>query len=435
MRYQLMGRRKVLKATPTPNYPGAHLHSLPPEILNEIVGFIPSKQDLIHLGQTCRKLHQVVSRAVYRELTLTPTKFYAFGIGHLPLSRRGAPRESSRCTNAVKSVHVVNPPIQNKTNSTKIAGSYDIETLDRSADSYQDFVHVFRCLLSESFSIQHITLSEISPTFALPVDAPPSGLFRRSPKTPRRRLARLTLKAQSGWTIPVKSQHLSLFLQYFDIIEHLELVNFIIDDGFDLAQCSNRVVVHKVTFCSCRYSVKKKRALGVFTHCSDVVLDKVMSPQDLSLIDYVLMSAESRLTTLEMDMDSPIFYSFVGGTKTFNFPKFNPFFRLVCSKQGRYANVRHAILYNFDLAMCLEQVTASSAYAGADEWVVDDSGLSGFLRDLAEVPKLTMKIKSSKVCVKCGHKDDENKNWHNLLRHLKSTDLTIIGPDNKPVRI
>ena len=58
-----------------------------------------------------------------------------------------------------------------------------------------------------------------------------SNIFKRkAPKTKNRRLGKLVMKTQSGWSIPLRNTHLSLIAEYFDVIDELCLVNFIIDN-------------------------------------------------------------------------------------------------------------------------------------------------------------------------------------------------------------
>lgn len=429
MRYQFISRRKVLKAKPTPDYPSAHIHLLPPEILAEILGYVNSKPGLVNLGQTCRRFHQLTVKHIYRELNFNIVKFIEFGINHLPLPKKKGIKESSSCINAIRLVTITKPPIPNVQRSIKIAGSYSIEALEDNL-TYDLFVQVFRLLLTESYSIQHITLQEVAPNFAFPSDVSrksSSLVFRKPPKQIRRHLPHLTLKTQSGWTLPIRLSHFSAIFDYFDEIDHLELVNFIIDDEFDDGSVIKPAIINKVTFSGCKYSAKKKRAISLLSCCGSISLERIGAQGDLSLIDYV-RGLTNLLLELEIDMESPIFYLVVEGNKVLNYPKYNPFFRLVCSGEGRYSTLKHIFLKNFDISACVERTPMEE-----DDWVVDDQGLGGFLRDLASVKRLSIQIKSNKVCVKCGHIDEnasvEHKVWHKFFKQLEGTNLTIWGPN------
>ncbi|CAN3372597.1 hypothetical protein DIURU_004909 [Diutina rugosa] len=429
MRYQFISRRKVLKAEPTPDYPPAHIHSLPPEILTEIFGHVNSKPGLVNLGQTCRRFHQLTVKHIYRELDFNAIKFIEFGINHLPLPKKRGIKESSSCINVIKSITITKPPIPNVQRSIKIAGSYNIETSDDNS-TYNTFVQVFRSLLTESYSIQKITLDEVAPNFAFPSDTSrksSSSVFRKPSKQIRRHLPHLTLKTQSGWTLPARLNQFSAIFDYFDEIDHLELVNFIIDDDFDNATIVKTAVIKKVTFSGCKYSAKKRKVIPLLSSCNTISLERIGAQRDLSLIDYVRGSTDS-LSDLEIDMDSALFYNIIGGNKVLNFSKYNPFFRLVCSGEGRYATLKHVFLKNFDISTCVEK-----NFLEQDDWVIDDQGLGGFLRDMGIVKRLTIQIKSNKVCLKCGHINEdasvEHKVWHKIFKQLEGTNLTIWGPN------
>ena len=81
-----------------------------------------------------------------------------------------------------------------------------------------------------------------------------SNIFKRkAPKTKNRRLGKLVMKTQSGWSIPLRNTHLSLIAEYFDVIDELCLVNFIIDNPITIKDLR----INKIHFESCIYPFKK----------------------------------------------------------------------------------------------------------------------------------------------------------------------------------
>lgn len=425
MRYQLISKRKTIAGKSTPDYPLLHLHSIPTEILSEIIANISNKTDLAHFGETCRRFHNLVRKQLYRDLYFTSDRFIQFSLAHLPLVRKRGIKEPSQCVSVIQLLYIDKPPGANTTTQAKIAGAYGIEST-KTELQYDIFVQSLRVLLDECYGLQRITLDEVATNFSFPPSTKSKLSFRKVPKAPQRRLSRLTLKTQSGWSLPWRISHISAILDKFETIDNLELVNFIIDDDIETSEYSTRV--NQVTFVGCKYLCKRKLTVQLFEKCRVIYLPKITNQLDLSLIDFVRALAPN-LEQLILNMESLIFYVSIDGNKRFNFLKYNPFFRLVCLGEGRYSTINHVVLRNFDLAECVKW----SGHTG-DEWVVDDNGLTGFLRDLAAVPRLTIEvISSTKVCVKCGQEDKstEHANWHRVLGQLQKTKLTIIGPNNK----
>ena len=98
--------------------------------------------------------------------------------------------------------------------------------------NYTEFILSLSNLFTHAFGLQCVIFSEISRRL-VPMESKSgsSNIFKRkAPKTKNRRLGKLVMKTQSGWSIPLRNTHLSLIAEYFDVIDELCLVNFIIDN-------------------------------------------------------------------------------------------------------------------------------------------------------------------------------------------------------------
>lgn len=111
---------------------------------------------------------------------------------------------------------------------------------------------------------------------------------------------------------------MSLIAEYFDVIDELCLVNFIIDNPITIKDLR----INKIHFESCIYPFKKgpKRENLIFTNVSELELSKIANSTELSLIDLIKVKNEA-LHYLTLDIGSNIFYT----NQEFKFGKYNPF--------------------------------------------------------------------------------------------------------------
>ncbi|QRG39252.1 hypothetical protein FDK38_003683 [Candidozyma auris] len=446
-KYQLMGRRKVAASKPgSPKYPLLHLHSLPYEILSLIFGYLASDiATLLRLSMVCQKFHNIVCKNyVYHSVIFKSTAhFLRFAAIHLSsrtsLARRFGFNEPSSMINYLRKVYFVNPPTNNSaSSSTKIAGTYNVENVNRSSSMYDTWVTHFKCLLNEAYGLKEVVISEISPQFEFPIEfmAPtssPKFPFKR--QAPARTLERLVLTAQSGWTIPFKVGQMSIFAHVFDHIDELRLDNFVLNEGKLLGDAWElKLSVGSFVACACIYTdtkrPTKRRCTGLFSSTRSLSLLELENGADLSLIDSI--KSNGRLSRLVIDIGSKVFYT---SGKTFNFAKFNSFFKLVCSGQGSYSGLREIVLINFDLfhdfshqheKRTLEVIREDSESASLDIGPPPEEPSNNtfeyLLRYLSQVPNLTIVIKERPkvmhTCVKCGFTVEEScKKISSLLPH------------------
>lgn len=449
---QLMGRRKVANPKRNPKYPALHIHSLPYEILIAIFSHLSSDvQTLLLLSLTCSKFHNIVCKTfIYQDVFFKLTShFLRFAAAHLSLraslARRFGLNEPSSMINYIRKVHFVNPPTNDRESSlTKIAGTYSVENVNRGTLNYDDWVTSFKCLLNEAYGIKEVSICEISPQFEFPPEfmANPSLLslkftFRR--QQPSRHLEKLTLTAQSGWTIPFKPSQMLLFAYVFDQIDELQLNKFVINEAKLSDAWEKKFVIDSFAASACIYSDVKKggrrKSSHVFAYTRLLLLLDVQNGANLSLIDVVKLNG--RLLRLVIDVGSKIFYSTEGAKgKSFNFSKFNNFFKLICSGQGGYCGLREVVLVNFDLFhdfghqhenrpldVIQEDSELVSHEDDVDSWVEPPTNtFQYFLRYLLQIPQLTIVVKEQPkvmhTCVKCGFTQEEvSKKVSSLLPH------------------
>lgn len=435
-KYQLMGRRKVASPKSSPKYPLLHLHSLPYEILLAIFSQLPL-ETLLQLSLLCAKFHQIVSKNfVYQDVFFKLTsQFLRFAGAHLSLraslARRFGLNEPSSMINYIRKVHFKNPPTNDiKATLTNIAGSYSVENVSRSTSKYDAWVTSFKCLLNEAYGLKEVTISEISPQFGFPPEFMVASTLLLTLKltlrrqVPSRSLEKLTLTAQLGWTIPFKLCQMLLFAYAFDHISELQLNKFVINVAKLLSDSwEKKLVVDSLVASACIYSDAKKavkrRCINILAYTHLLLLLDIHNAADLSLIDFVKLNG--RLLRLVIDISSKVFFTSENANKTFNFAKFNNFFKLVCSGQGGYSDLREIVLVNFDLfhdfshqhnKAPLDVIREDSELASLEEVLEDDwvepsrNTFEYFLRYLLQMPNLTIVIKERPkvmhTCVKCG---------------------------------
>lgn len=452
-KYQLMGRRKVAHPKNVPKYPLLHLHSLPYEILIAIFSLLPL-ETLIQLSLLCLKFHNIVCKNfIYQDVYFKLTShFIRFADAHLSLraslARRFGLNEPSSMINYIRKVHFVNPPTNDKEASlTLIAGTYNVENVNRGTSKYDAWVTSFKCLLNEAYGLKEVSITEISPLFEFPPEFMADSLllltlkfsFRRH--APSRTLERLLLTAQSGWTIPFKIGQMLIFALVFDQINELQLNKFVINETKLLSDnWDKKLRVDSLIANACIYSDSKKaakrRCTNIFGHTCLLLLLDIHHGADLSLIDFVKLNG--RLGRLVIDISSKVFFTTENSVTTFNFTKFNNFFKLVCSGQGGYSDLREIVLVNFDLFhdfshqhknRPLDVIQEDSELASledepeVDDWVEPSKNtFEYFLRYLLQMPNLTIVIKERPkvmhTCVKCGFTlEEEHKKISSLLPH------------------
>lgn len=456
-KYQLIGKRNAIrKISVNSNYPSIHFYSLPYEILVEIVSLLFNDlDDLVNLAQTCRKFeHLVYKEFLYKDVVIRDHHtFQSFAQSHLPshtksFSRKTGRIEPSRHINYIKTLHLVKPPTRETSyGKTQIAGSYDLE-MSRSTDDqvvYDSYMGNLNSLLNECFSIKTIIISEISPQFSFPKESHNfiTHLFRAKAK---RTLRKLVLKAQSGWNIPFKINHMSTLVSIFDRIDELVLHNFVIDTHRLISpSIANKISIDKITLESCIYSSNSRIASytlprnvdnDIFKDVSSLALMNIYSGTDLSVIDFV--KKNNKLRNLGIDLTSPVFYKLCkGGTeKLFDFHRYNPFFNLICSGQGSYDKIKTLEILNFNLADLVPWPFNANA-ASFD--MHHNEELNSLLTSWSKVENvvIVLKPRSKKLvsCVKCGFTKDVTHTrqhdkvdvncWFSVLQPLFQNDSNI----------
>ena len=457
-KYQLIGRKKVaVNRRTSGSYPPLHICLLPFEILLQILTLVQVDiRDLLLLALTCSKFNMVILKLfLYRRLRfLSTSQFNSFAQAHLPykassLARRFISNEPSGKINFITSVHFVNPPTYSNLNTqASIAGSYEIDTLESGPPEYRYFVKGMRSLLNEAYGIKEVRLSEISPQFLFApefVESASSLGIKARFRTPKqaRCLERLVLTAQSGWTIPFKVSHISLFASIFQKVSILHLNNFVINEQKLVSESStHHFSVESLVLSACIYTDPKKaakrKAIGMFADTSSLEMTLMQHGADLSLID--LVKANEKLSRLSIDLSSAIFYYVdpIGNTSKFNFAKYNNFFKLVCSGEGGYAKLKEIVLTNFDLFHTFSHEHEKHGLDTIQEeetgWPVPSTNtFEDFLQNLSAIPSLKIVVKEAPkvmhTCKNCGFtiKEDTKKisslrpdEWCLILRPILS---------------
>lgn len=425
------------------SYPPLHLCLLPFEILLQILTSVQTDiNDLLLLALTCSKLNTIILKFfLYRKLRFqSTTKFNVFSQAHLPhkissLARRFISSEPSGKINFITSVHFVNPPTYSNFNTlTNIAGSYSVDTLESGTPEYRYFVKSLRSLINEAFGLKEIKLSEISPQFQFSPEFVESSSLGLKSRFRSHKLARclqnLVLSAQSGWTIPFKLSHIALFSNIFSTISNLHLSNFVISEQKLIPDSSGHISsIDSLLLSACIYADTKKAAkrkcVAIFADTSSLEMSLMQHGADLSLID--LVKANDKLSRLSIDISSAIFYH-VDPTENitkFNFSKYNNFFKLVCSGEGGYSNLKEIVITNFDLFHTFSHQHERNRLGAIQEeesgWPEPTSNtFEEFLRNLSAIPFLTIVVKEAPqvmhTCKNCGFKVKEDTKKVSSLR-------------------
>lgn len=411
------------------------------QIFADVAEDLPS---LLLLALVCSKFNNIVSKNfLYRTVKFNSThQFQKFCQAHLPLKtslgRHFGATESSSRVNFIRCVHFVNPPTNDPGSLTQIAGTYSVDTLT-STTSYLDFVSQMKSLLNEAYGIKEVRLSEVSPQFEFPIDliqTQPLSSIKLRFKAPRpaRKIEKVVLAAQSGWNIPFKVGHISLFIYLFDEISELKLNNFVINDLKILCdELEKRVTIDCLVLTASIYtdgrrSNQKRIPSGLFTKTSSLLLEDIQHGNDLCLIDFIKCNDD--LSRLSIDISSKIFYSVNQQdlTMKFNFTRYNNFFKLVCSGKGGYANLKEIVLTNFDLFNSFSHQHDNKLQSimeedEEDDWVEKPTNtFEYFMTCLAQVPFLTIVVKEAPAvmhtCVNCGFTvAEKTKRISSLLPH------------------
>ncbi|KAG5418802.1 hypothetical protein I9W82_003520 [Candida metapsilosis] len=395
------------------------------EILLRIFGSLhDGGHSLLPMARTCRNFYQIICKYfIYRDIKFkTSSEFFKFANQHLI-------GEISNKINYLEHVTFVNPQIKKSSNqSINIAGSYAVESNSRTKDtlSYAEFISNLKSLFSHAYGLKSVQFVEIAPEFAFPLELKQKGstsLFKRKAPKRKRCLDKLVLRPQSGWSIPLKDIHLSLFCEYFESIAELHLIDFIIDQPINVD-----IKVEKLVLQTCSYSVKKiKSPSPLFKDVSVLGLQGLSSSMQLSLIDLVKLN--NKLNTLILDLNSSVFYS----NGEFNFTKFNPFFKLLCCGGGNYANLKTLVLKNFDLFNYLKH---DDLHEEVDSWIEPPTNnFETFMKYVSFVPSLIIVLKKTPVrvntCKKCGFKKQQSdklietltsQEWEIFLKQLEIQD-------------
>lgn len=429
--YQLIGRKKIVARVQPKLYPALHLHSLPYEILLNIFQNVASSGALVAVAAACRKFHNIVCKNfLYKNITfLNTAHFLLFASAHLPrknlFSRRLGLSEPSSMINYIRSVHFVNPPTRSKnTGLTQIAGSYSIQSVNDGVSEYTDFLYHFKLLLTECYGLKEVHISEISPQFAFPPDFGSDSKNKFKQRPPKRHIEKIVLTAQSGWTIPFKLDHVSVLTCIYDSILVLQLNKFVVNESKLFSDAfTKKFEVAALVVSACLYSLDfkhKKRPSHLLAQTNSLVLQDILHEGDLTLIDFV--KTNERLSSLSLDLNSPVFYHLNSEKKSsFNFTRFNNFFKLVCSGSGSYASLKLLTLFNFDLFYYYTHLHQNTR---RDSWVAPPTNtFEYFLRFISEIPNLAIKIKQTpqvmSTCVKCGFKQLETAKSIPSLLHLE----------------
>lgn len=399
---------------------------------------------LLLLALVCSKFNNIVSKSfLYHTVKFKSThQFEKFCQAHLPLKtslgRRFGANESSTRVNFIRSVHFVNPPNHDPGSLTQIAGTYSVDTLSGTT-KYQDFVTQMKILLNEGYAIKEVRLSEVSPQFQFPYDLmqtqPLSSMKLRfkGPK-PSRKISKVVLEAQSGWHIPFKLGHISLFIHLFDEISELKLNNFVINDLMLLCDELEKpfvidcLVLKASIYADGRKTFLKRVPCKLFSKTSSLLLENIQSGSDLCLIDFIKCNDD--LSRLNIDISSKVFYTvnLLDQTLAFDFTRYNKFFKLVCSGKGGYSNLKEIVLTNFDLFNSFShqhegRLLSITEEDEEDDWVEKPTNtFEHFLTYLAQVPFLTIVVKETPAvmhtCVNCGFTvTEETKRVSSLLPH------------------
>ncbi|SGZ57863.1 CIC11C00000005017 [Sungouiella intermedia] len=444
-KYQLMGRRKVSSVPKKHTYQPLHLHSMPYEILMQIFAEVAEDMpSLLLLALVCSKFNNIVSKSfIYHTVKFKSThQFAKFCQAHLPLKtslgRRFGTTEPSSKVNLIRCVHFDNPPTHDPTSLTQIAGTYSVDTLSGTT-KYQDFVSQMKSLLNEAYGIKEVRLTEISPQFEFPLDLIQTQLFSsiklrfKAPK-PSRKIEKVVLVAQSGWKIPFKLGHISLFIHVFDEISELKLNKFVINDLkilCDLLQIPFSIdclVLTASVYSDCRKPNQKRVPSKLFAKTTSLLLEDIQHGNDLCLIDFIKCNDD--LSRLSIDIGSSIFYYVDPQDQTvkFNFSKYNNFFKLVCSGKGGYSKLKEVVLTNFDLFNSFSHQHESkldriSEEGEEDDWVEKPTNtFEHFMTYLSQVTYLTIVVKEAPAvmhtCVNCGFTvTEKTKSISSLLPH------------------
>lgn len=464
-----MSRKKPLvKVHQDISYKAAHLHSLPYEILVEIFQYLHDDlKSLLLLSLTCSKFNSIVNKnLMYREVRLNGVRnFRRFTSVHIPMmtlskrfslssqllqSQQQQLNPSSKI-NLIYELEVSNPPTKAAGNvKTTIAGSYNIEGITGSNHSkdtdHKDYVNSLVNILRESYSLKILVISEISPLFSFPEShhhelSPSSGnsffLSWKHRNPPKRSLDKLVLKSQSGWSIPFKYSHISSLFEVYDTIEELVLYNFVIDESKLQAPVTTKkpIIINKLTLLSCTFLLPtnrttKRKPCDIFLHISHLQLYNISSGKDLSVIDFI--KTNNMLSKITIDFTSPVFY---GSSATFNFARYNLFFKLLCSGSGAYSNLKELEFINFTLLDShghlhqVEKADNNDSDQERDDWVEPPSDtFESLLRFLLSIPLLTITLKERPegpmTCVNCGTTKEVSRpkrsycDWLTILKPL-----------------
>lgn len=439
-----MGRRATIKAPRrNGNYPPLHILSLPIEIILGIIGYLRDDiTSLLQLALTCSRFNSVILKMFLYELVQFKSvpRFIKFAHAHLP--QRASPlrfvlSEPSSRINFIRSVHFVNPPMYDDLNPvTTIAGSYSVFALDPGIDQYKGFVRNLQLLLSEAYGLKELKISEILPQFKFssefletPITQAIKLRFKSRP--PARTLEKLCLSAQSGWSIPFRVDHVSLFVQFFGEIGTLELQNFVINDAKLINTSSPPLNVEQLLLTACTYSKQlcKKTCLDTFGNTSFLGLESIQHMNDLCLIDAI--KANGKLARLSIDISSSIFYQVdpADNSWKFQFSKYNNFFKLLCSGKGNYGNLKQLVLTHFDLFHTMSHQHNSGLDTIQEEeeeeaQVVppeeDLNTFEYFMSHLSQIPVLTIVMKKEPMvihtCRNCGFTVTESSKRISSLR-------------------
>lgn len=428
-RYQLIGRKKTAQRRFAPEYNKSHLHSLPLELLIQIFNHLRDDiRQLLTLCLVCQKFNGIISKYyIYKLVRFNNIdKFLTFTHIHLPNKRFGV-SDSSTKINFIQSIEFINPPVKDsKDFKTKIAGSYDVESSSKSSNrmTFDEFTTGLEALMREDYNLKQITILEISPQFAFDDTREESSFLKKHKKMPKRTLHKLILKAQTGWSILFKLNHLSDLLNVYDSIEELELHNFIID-GVKLSNVTllKPLAITLLIFDKCCFMNRSPRGTfcDLFKYTTAFQMCDIVKSADLSMIDFI--KSNNCLNYLSLDLGSGIFYE----NSSFNFRAFNPFFKLICSRLGAYAQIKILALDNFDL---LYQYNHNHGESSSKT-----ENLTELLRLFSSMPFLLIRVKYTPktihTCKKCGFlKTEEStplekltkRDWSTLLKPLIDND-------------
>lgn len=462
-KYQLIGRKKLFAKTRLVDYPPLHFLSLPYEVLIEIISYLERDiKALLALTRTCSRLRIIVNKYfLYRDVVFSATRFRKFVGYHLPghsssLIKKLGLNDSSTQINLIQLVKFIKPPMEKSENyTTNIGGSYNVESVHArlNRDMYSEFVSGLRYLLKEDFGIKAVEISEVSPGFEFPQDAYVSRSTTSSWKKPKptRILRHLKISAQNGWSIPFSFSQISLFFSVFDIIEELELTNFIIDKE-KLCSCTiPQVQINKIALNACTYTTQKQGASKtnfspMFGNCSSLALRDIHLVLDLSVIDFI--KNNHQLSSLILDIDSPVFYLAVNDERKFNFARYNLFFKLLCSGEGGYASLKQLELENFDLMNDCSHARVDPSQE--DNWVpAPTDNFETFLHYVSAIPKLIINLKKERkvgnVCVRCGYSKEKTPDipsaqhasgdWGRFISRLKSGSNEVTVRDSNGLQL